>query len=363
MASFLSKQRTRESFDSRLNGKAPGTRKGYETVFNNFERFCQDKYSRNMETVIGELKISSEDEVWDLLQDWLNWNDHLAPSTLKLRFSFLNNYLHFRGIKLDSKDISYNLTFPKRIKEERFPLELKHIEKIFSIAKFRKKVLYLCQLSSGMRIGELLQLKKKNIEFGKKRLVVHIPVGIAKFNQARTTFFSNESQKLLLPIIKKLDDDDLIFGHPGIPVDSARNTEEQVLVGYLKKVGLDMRYESTGWHKITTHSFRAYFIQKVSRHDNNYAHFLAGHDSKEVYLPQYDRMTLDEKLQKYLEFEPDLIIDNSQGLQLQNEKLEKEKSENQIQKTQFKNIQEENKRIIAKIERLEISMGTKKPVL
>ena len=66
-----------------------------------------------------------------------------------------------------------------------------------------------------------------------------------------------------------------------------------------------MRYESTGYHKINTHSFRAYFITKVSRHDPNLAKRLAGQKS---YLDQYDRLTAEEMQEEYLKFESDLFI-------------------------------------------------------
>jgi len=66
-----------------------------------------------------------------------------------------------------------------------------------------------------------------------------------------------------------------------------------------------MRYESTKYHKINTHSFRAYFITKVSRHDPNIAKMFAG---QKIYMGQYDRLTAEEKLEKYIEFESDLYI-------------------------------------------------------
>lgn len=290
-------------------------------MFNKFDRFCKEKFNRSMDEVIKELKVSSEDEVFDTLQMWINSNKNTA-STVRTQFSYLNNYLHFRGIKLDTKDIQRNLTFPSKIREERFPLELEHIQKIFTVAGFNKKVLYLCQLSSGMRMGELLQIRKRDLELD-ERFIVHIPAKVAKFNKARTTFFSIEVQNLLIPRLKKMTDDDFLFPHRTTKVDSSRNVESQNLVKYLEKVGLDMRYESTGYHKITTHSFRSYFITKISRHDPNFAKFLAG---QEGYLLQYDRMTTKQKLDKYLELEPELLIFDETKNKAEIKKLQTEKS-------------------------------------
>jgi len=202
LLTFLPKERSRTTFEEKLTVKDHGTKKNYSVMFNKFERFCKEKFNRSMDEVIKELKVSSEDEVFDTLQMWINSNKNIA-STVRTQFSYLNNYLHFRGIKLDTKDIQRNLTFPSKIKEERFPLELGHIQKIFTVAGFNKKVLYLCQLSSGMRMGELLQIRKRDLELD-ERFMVHIPAKVAKFNKARTTFFSIESQKLLIPRLKKM---------------------------------------------------------------------------------------------------------------------------------------------------------------
>ena len=69
----------------------------------------------------------------------------------------------------------------------------------------------------------------------------------------------------------------------------------------------------------------AYFITKVSRFDRDLAHFLAGQKNK-IYLPKYDRLTDDEKLELYMKIEPDLSIDDSARSKVE---LEKEKTENE----------------------------------
>jgi hypothetical protein len=59
---------------------------------------------------------------------------------------------------------------------------------------------------------------------------------------------------------------------------------------------------------INTHSFRAYGITKLSRHDPNYARRLAG---QKGYLDTYDRLALDEKLALYEKYEYELTIDQT----------------------------------------------------
>jgi len=112
---------------------------------------------------------------------------------------------------------------------------------------------------------------------------------------------------LLRPKLRRLDDEDLVFASN----ENSRYAEinaEQKLRRAIVRVGLDMRYESTNRFYINTHSFRAYGITKLSRHDPNFAKKIAG---QKGYLLQYDRMSDEDKLEVYQKFEDELIIDDS----------------------------------------------------
>jgi len=205
-------------------------------------------------------------------------------------------------------DIKENLIFPKILQEEYYPLQIEEIHKILENARYKTKVLHLCQSSSLMRIGELVQIRKKDLIID-KRIIVKIPPTMAKFGKGRTTFFSSESGQLLMPHLKKLDDDDLVFGTSENPRHSEINCET-ILRRTLDRVGLNMRYETNNRYKINTHSFRAYGVTKISRHDPNFAKMLAG--QKGYLIREYDRMTDNEKLELYIKYENDLLIFDKQ---------------------------------------------------
>jgi len=261
MLTFLTKEKTKQTFEDRLAKKAPGTRDLYKIALRNFEKFCDDHYNRSMDEVISEFSVVDEQTVCDTLQDWIDWNvsQKKGSSTIRMWFSCLHNYLRYRRVKIDIKE---NIDFPKKIEEELYPLQLEDIHKLLSVAKYDKKCLYLCHLSSGMRIGELMQLRKKDLEL-KKRIVVKIPAEYTKSKKGRTTFFSIEAQKMLLPKIKKLKDDDFLFGKRDVTSTKSKTNNEQIILSnYLNKVGIDGRY-ANNHHKITTHSFRAFFHNKI----------------------------------------------------------------------------------------------------
>ena len=335
---FLKTDRTKQSFEDRLAKKAPGTRELYQITFRNFEKFCTEHYSRTMGEVITEFAVVDEQAVIDTLQDWIDWNvsQKKSPMTVRMWFSCINNYLRYKGISIDTKE---NIDFPKKKEEELYPLQLEDIHKLFSVAKFDKKCLYLCQISSGMRIAELLQLKRKDLEI-KERIIVKIPADYTKSKKGRTTFFSIEAQKMLTPKLNRLNDDDFVFGkHNNTPLKSKTGNEQITLGKYLGKVGLDERYDN-GHHKITTHSFRAYFITKISRHDPNFAKKLVG---QKGYLLQYDRMTDEEKLERYIEFEDKLLVFDQSIKDAEIIKLRKDNEEKNRLLGRIKTLEEQRK--------------------
>jgi len=331
--------RNKESFLKKK--KHTGTNSNYHSSINNFENFCMEKYAKA--DIIESLKKNTDEEIIDFLQAWIDYNDKLNPSTVLNMFSRIKKYLHHRGIKLHPQDIKEELEFRRASQEELYPLSLENIQSILKEMRHKNKVLFICQLSSLMRIGEMVQLKKKHLILEHKNIIAKLPPTITKFSKGRTTFFSKEASNLLRPILKSLGDDDLIFA-TNHNVRHAEINTEQILNRVLDKIGLGQRYESNGRYKINTHSWRAYGITKISRHDPNFAKKLAG---QKGYLLQYDRMTDEKKLELYQKFEVDLIIDNTEKLKLENEKKTKEITELEVKNERIDALEK-------KIEELEV---------
>lgn len=322
----------------KIDKKAPQTIKTYETAFNNFGKFCQEKYGKNMDEVIKEYKKVSNEQVLDSLQDYVNWNENSA-GTIRIYLSRIKKYLHFHGIKFDRYDVAESIDLPKIHEDELHPISLDEFNKILENSSYKKRTLYLCMASSGMRPNEILNLRRKDIETGKERLVVHVPARFTKLKRARTTFFSIEAQKMLMPRLRELNENDLVFGSGS---KSSVNTESINFLRLITRIGLDDRYESNNRHLLTLYSLRAFFITKLSRHDENLAKKFAG---QKGYLLQYDRLTDEEKLQKYIEFEPDLIISQEEKLKLENKKQERELGRVADLEAQILELQDKHKQL------------------
>lgn len=347
---FLLKKRTQETYFDKISTKSKSLQNTTRIVLEQFDKFCIAEYSHDSEQVIRELIGMEIDEceqaTCDVYQSWINWNynNKISPKTLKVYFSLLKSYIHYRGIKISDKEIKDSVNLPKIIKEQKEPLTIHQIHDILKIASFDKKSLYLCLLSSGMRIGESVQIKKCDTEIIGGRLTIKIPAKITKTKTGRTVYISKEATSTILGKRNRVTDDDLLWG-TNTDATTAVLSDVTAFSRYIDKLGFTERYDS-GTRKITLHSFRAFFFTRSARvHDENYAHMMTGHGG---YLMEYDRLTDEEKLEMYLDLEPELLVyDQTKN----EEKIRKLKEANTVVADQAEQLKQQEVRI-KQLERL-----------
>lgn len=315
MTSFLIEPKSYESYEQQISTEPASTQRSKKYANSNFEKFVSETYDgKSIDEIIDELfsfKTDNgqefEDALYGMLQKWINWNERrdISPSTIKVAFSNLRKYLFYRNIRTNEQDIRNSLRFPKTPKEEKHPLSDSEYRAI--VDGLAKNPLYqsvcLALGSSGMRIGELMNVRKKDLDLSTKRITVKIPPN-TKTRTGRTTFFTKEVEEKIKKRLGELNPDDYVFCKKS-PYSGGFNFR-LALLRILKRLGLDEKYQSNNYCKISPHSFRAYFFTKAARkHDVNYAHRMIGHGG---YLMQYDRMTEEEKMDMYIELEPDLVV-------------------------------------------------------
>jgi len=310
---MLRVQRSLHSYyDTQLATANPRTVRTTKYATKNLQEFLEQNHSITLDEAVKE--FADEQVFYDVMQSWINYNSKkMGAKTVKLYFALIKPFLIYKGLKFHPIDIKQNLKFPKVLHHEKPGITREEIKVLLDILKPRHKALVLCQLSSGMRIGELLRMRKKQLNRSTKRITVTIPAEHNKNGKARTTFFSKEAAKYLRPVIHNLDDDDLVFTKNEY-WESARNT---VLANMRRWTA------QTGLQEITTHTFRAYFISKVSKDDEVLARVLAGHTG---YIDSYQRLE-DDRLQRYLNVERYLIIEEDERLKTENSLLEQKVSE------------------------------------
>ena len=304
--SLLQSTRTKPGFLESNSTRSEGTRKLKLIAITNFDRFCMDLFNiPSSEPLIEEMIDAPNTQgTFDVLQKWIAWNaKRIAPQTILIYWVNLNDYLFYRGVKLDLRDIRHNLKFPKPLKESKHVLKLEEIQNICSVIKYNKKAMNLVLVSTGMRIGEALQIRKKHLNFDFDRVMICIPAEFTKTREARKTFMSYEAYNANKNIIDEKLPDDLIWGTNENTLYNVGH-ESQNFARYCKKAGYVERY-SSGRRKITLHSFRSYFISRFSIKGEALGHAFSGHTGN---MKQYDRFTDEELCEKYIEIEPELLV-------------------------------------------------------
>lgn len=313
MESFLLPKRTKKSYMESLLTYASSSRASYQSALNRFEEYCIDAYDgRTADLIVAELKsispVQRDEAYFGVLQGYVNWllKRNLSHKTVNNHFKIVNHYFGFHGIRAYPSDLRRNVNRPKEIREKLHPLTLEEVHGIFLHAISKRRMLYLVLIGSGMRIRECVSLRKMDFDLDfPKRIKIEIPAQYTKTKAAHTTFVSNEASEYLMPSLKHLKPNDLVFATNQDPYHASM-TEIEAFARCRNSAGLTAKYESANRHHITLHSFRSYFFTRARRvHDTDIAHAMVGHTP---YLDMYDRKDDLEKLELFLKVEPTLAV-------------------------------------------------------
>ena len=174
------------------------------------------------------------------------------------------------------------------------------------------KVALLLQMSSGMRIGELIQIRIDDINWDSTPVEINIRAEVSKTQKERYVFISSEASYALTEWLKvrqgyldsamkrscmypKKKNDSRI-----IPL--THSTIQQVYIRGLKKSGLYSVYDETNRTTITSHSLRKFwFSQMKTVMPSTIVELLGGHEMP--YHGAYVRYPKEQVKQEYLKAE------------------------------------------------------------
>ncbi len=332
MSSFLLQKKQNQTFNEKIANRSKRTREIFETVQKSFNQFCLEYYeNRTASEIFDELKSLKDEEqigaICDTLQNWIDWNYNkdVLTSTLKVYFSKLKVIFHYEGLRLHPQDLKDNLIWKKKIREELHALQMDEIRQILSVAKPLKRAFYLALLSTGARPGELLQARKQDFDLSNSRIKITLHPENVKTRSGRSVYLTQESGRHVIQILKQKQDDDLVFAKHVDPLIAEKN-ESKTFSRYCDNVGFTKRYHSNNYRKITLYSFRSFFFGKCADiHREGYAHKMVGHGG---YLPQYDRMSDEQKISWFLDVETNLTVDHTEKYKLELQNQQKENSNN-----------------------------------
>ncbi len=350
--------------------RSEGMLNNVDVTFTMFERFCQDSYKKSSSRVVTKLKSDilkahrqgkSTKKLYLFSDNFAQWlceykpkkKSRLAPTTIRGYFSEIIQFLRYNEILIDNNMLKQFVSLPKKLKELPQPITIDEINILVINADEIRSAMYLTLVSSGIRIGEALQLRKQNFEMNSDPAKIILPAKITKSRQARYSFISKEAKLKLIPILAKLEDDDFVFTNSN-GVRRAELTEETYFSRLRKKVGLDDMESSGLKHRITIHKFRKFFATKAERKLGiQVSGALIGHSP---YMKTYYEYEPSQLAKLYSELEPDLTIspEHRQKLIIENQQKEisdLKRSELEIQRLSSQQV-EDKKQVLDMISKL-----------
>jgi len=279
----------------------PNTMKSNKTALDNFETFCIEKFNGPSNEIILQASEDGKKGIIALIQSWIYWNKNerkLASRSIRTMASPIKKMFHKQGVTIIRED---ELDFGKIQKEARGIMTADMIENLINHADKTRKVMYLLQSCSAMRIGEILQLKRKHLDTTKDRIQINLTASMTKASEARITFVSKECEKLLFPIIEDLEPEDLVF-------NTKSSTEEHAFRRIASLAGFNEKFETTNYSKINSHAIRAWSITRMNKlNEFGFGHVISGHG---YYMKTYNRKTPEELLEDYIKAEEYLQVFN-----------------------------------------------------
>ena len=306
----------------------------YQTGLNHFKKFTLAKYDLDEDQVVAKIK-SEELDLYHVIRDFVIYLDKkdIKPKGLRSYLSGVKGYLRHWGIRINSDDYKQLVKIPKVIRTREIPLTKEMILRILRNSSPKLQTVILLASSSGLRIGEIVQLKLSDIDFGSNPVKIDVRGEIAKGGASRETYVTTETAIALKDYLKKNFgwkeeqtnwnlQNTIIFGRLSKnngdsvaknPSESAKQMLQVALRREIAKIPeLSVRNEN-GRRAIHFHGFRKYFrtiLGNVCGRD--YAEALMGHG---FYMDTYYQLPDEKKKKMFLEAETQLTISDYESVE------------------------------------------------
>ncbi|MDY6966616.1 MAG: site-specific integrase [Halobacteriota archaeon] len=291
------------------------------------------KEERKKYEELNKKYFSEEHDHLDDLIRFIVWMDGKPPATIKVKISGVKEWLSYNEIELTQrqlKALQHKLPNNSRGWTDEKDLEKDTLKQILSHTDEKGRALILTLASSGMRIGELLQIKFDDMDLSSDPPEITVRGEYTKSGQRRTVFISKEAKLIIEEWLKIRDsyllssvnrnkgliengeakakqiEDDRIFPF-------SDGTVRELWANALRKSELYDRDSSTGRLKYRIHGLRKFFRSQLALSSPvDIVESLMGHEG---YLTQaYRRYTQKQLGEYYLKGEHHLTIFESGDL-------------------------------------------------
>lgn len=305
--------------------------------------FIKTKYNCNEFDLVTSIK-KGELDVYNILKEFVLFLDrsNYGSKSIQLRLAATKGYLRHLGIKIYSEDLKQMVRVPKIVRRREKPLTKEIIQRVLRNVSPKLQTVILVLASSGMRIGELVQLRLSDIDFTTKPITIQIRAETTKTRESRETFLTTEASDSLKDYLRRhfkweeeLPNSNLknmfLFGRTcmasrkfdpeKINTDShaACNLLMKILSNALKKIPELNENNENGRKVVHFHALRKFFRTMVGNAcGRDFAEALIGH---RFYMDTYYQLPEEKKRQMYLDAEPYLTISDFKSVEKNIKKL------------------------------------------
>ena len=329
----------------------------YGIAIKKFQKFLNEKYQSNDQEIIQKI-IEKQLKVAEILKEFVIYLDknNYSPATISMWLGAAKGYLRYCGVKIYSEDLKGIVRIPKQRRIREIPLSKKLIVQLLNVVPLQLKTTIFVAISSGMRIGEIVQVKLSDIDFNSTPTIINLRAETTKNKEARTVFLTQEATSCLELYLEKYFEwkkgennnhlkDKLIFGrisNKGIQRKTnsylvSEHKFQRSLMQHIKDVPELNEKSEDGRMVIHYHAFRKFFRTVVGNEvGRDFAEALIGHH---FYMDTYYQLSEDQRKEKYLKAEPYLTISDF-------EKVEKNFHELSTKQTQLEKTVEDLKQYL-----------------
>lgn len=360
------------------------TKHGYGIAIDRFTEFCRLHYNLNLEQLIQAIKTEKLDPL-NVLDDYYTFlteykrpkgKTGFAAGSMRTYITIAKEFFFSQGIKLYNEEVKQRLRLPQQDDRYEEGLTKETINRVIRASSLKLATVILLACSSGMRLGEIVQLKLSDINFDTNPITITIRKETTKTRQRRTTHSSTEATSSLKDYLAsnfgwKEDDkkdrflyilthEEKIEKHKADLADPktdkrrihllhryidklqeeirtlspeeryaravtfAKATLEESIRSVIKDIP-DLGIRVNDRYQIHFHAFRAWFKTQVTdAHQSDYAEALMGHKSLKM---TYYRQNHEKREKVYRNVEPFLTISGTEKMEKNLEQLQDSETE------------------------------------
>jgi len=261
--SYLESKITIEEFLNNITKKSK--KDHFKTILNTFNIFCNQKYQKSSQEVLDDLfedisKLHSNDKIYVLFSHFKEWLlvDHPEivyylgrgknqRRTIKARHSnTVRLYLitirsifeEIGNLEINSRLFNKRVKVPKAEEEDPEPFTPEQMRLFLDRSSNQSKLKYMFLKDTGCRLGEMVQLRKRDFDLEKNPVEIKIQARYTKTKKARIVYLTRETAPMIKRIMNKKHVDDLVFGS-NEDVDIAKAAEKTLFAYYRNEIAKD----------------------------------------------------------------------------------------------------------------------------